>query len=217
MKIAFPIYVCWDEDVDGYVLEGALDGLFDIINLVPGNVDVRLHGPGPWGEGDFSSARWYIDQCLLNNRQVNANRLLELLQDEPWQAEEEHLDLFITSRDITARDSRGQFFNFLFGLTRAGLGSVVSFHRFGRDGSDSEMALAAMRLLTRHEFGHVLGLVGSNATNSDPRADLYRGHCLNACTMRQVVSVPEAEHMVRSLDRDKLFCDNCATYLARDL
>jgi len=218
VKITLPIYVCWDENVDRYILENALDGLFDIANLVPGDVDVRLHGPGPWGEGDFSSARWYVDRCLLANRQVNASRLLELIEDEPWQVEEEHLDLFITSRDITARDSRGQFFNFLFGLSRARLGSIVSFNRFGRDGSDSDMALAAMRLMTRHEFGHVLGLVNSGVTNSDPRSDLYRGHCLNTCTMKQVVSVPETEDLVHLLvSQGDLFCADCAAYLARDL
>lgn len=117
-----------------------------------------------------------------------------------------------TTRDLTSE--RGT--NFIFGLTVQEWNvSVQSVYRHIRQERNAQTIRSMARLIGRHEYGHLLGLDERTIRHQDDRGGLYRGHCLNECTMRQVMSVAETKALAEQLQHKHTagFCPDCVSVL----
>ncbi len=91
---------------------------------------VHLYGARTWSDGLFSSADWYVKvtkKVFTNGRkniQLDVDDLLKLLESDPWQKNDPHIVVFITSRDLTK-----QSLDYCFGMTR-GVNTVQSVFRY---------------------------------------------------------------------------------------
>lgn len=174
------------------------------------NLDITCYGSDPWSTGVYSSADWYIQQTerVVGNQggvQLNADSLVDLVANEPWQAENPHIDVVLTSHDLTAFDMGNQL-NFVFGLA-SGRVTVQSLARY-RELSDFDRKLS-IKAVIWHELGHIFGMA----------ADLRRSHtvynlgphCTNhGCIMRQGLTVEEwAQHARDAYEMRRIYCPEC--------
>lgn len=202
-----PIYVMYDSGVDKFEEEAILAALKSLLQIQ--GLDITCYGSESWSEGDYSSADWYIQhtnriQGNFGEVQLDANQLLELIVNEPWQVDP-HIDIMITSHDITTFDN-GKQLNFVFGLAyqRATVQSIARF----RSCPDSDRFIAIETVIW-HELGHILGMAADlNRTNTE---DNLGPHCTNpGCVMQQGLSVSEwVKHAREAKQAQQIYCQQC--------
>lgn len=206
-----PIYVMYDSGLDELERDAISDAIQKIKVMVTG-LEIRNYGSAAWSTGAYSSADWYIQHAEIvhgnyGGMQLNADSLIDLVAGEPWRVNDPHIDIIVTSYDITALDD-GKQLNFVLGLADFGKGvSIQSVFRF-RGCSDLERFLAIETLIW-HELGHILGMA------ADPRRphteEKLGRHCTNyGCVMRQGMSVPEwIEHARDAWQAGQIYCPEC--------
>ena len=204
-----PIHVMYDsglDELEGTAVYAALD---DLQSIMP-RLRIENYGSEPWCVGEFSSADWYIQHTEIirgknGTLQLNADDLLDLVAREPWQFKNPHIDIVITSSDITAFDE-GQQLNFVFGIA-SGRVSVQSIARY-RDCSSFERFLA-IKTVIWHELGHLFGM----AANPNRNHTEYKlgPHCTNpGCAMQQGMSVDEwVSHAKEVFQARRIYCPEC--------
>ena len=205
-----PIYLVYDSKVNEFEARCIMEALTAFKKLRPRQI-VRAFGSQPWSTGNYSSADWYVRFARriyreeLGRTQLDAGSILTLLENEPWQEQNPHIDLFSTSHDLNMRGM-----NFCFGMTR-GRNIVLSVYRF-RKLCDNDRALAIQTLIW-HELGHIFGLASN--LNREHTEELYGPHCTNVgCSMHQGISVKEWVSLAREVKkRDNIYCSQCITDL----
>ncbi len=147
----------------------------------------------------------------MSNGQIDADKLYGTLVSNNFSSAESPAYLLI-SGDLKASGT-----NFIFGFSvkEEGL-SVQSIARFKQSNRDITRPVVT-RHIARHEYGHLLGLDNETIVNQDKRGGLYKGHCLNVCTMQQVMSVPEANNQAAQLEHKSHagFCMDCVGTLRK--
>lgn len=174
--IMLPIRAMWDSGVNGLEAQAICAALEEQNKLFPG-LDITIYGASAWCKGGYSSADWYINKTMRVSRpfgeQLNADHLLGLVNNEPWQKAEPHIDIVITSQDLTAFDC-DDWHNFVFGEAD-GRVTVQSVARL-RQLSDTDRYLA-IEAVIHHELGHIYGLA-ADASRSNTEYNLGP-HCTN--------------------------------------
>lgn len=201
-----PIWVTFDQGVDVVIREATMQGVRKVIQLARKRNPVENMGEWYAHAGSFGSIKWYIKETFdYNRKQIRADKLLNLFQQEPWQEDIPHYDIQITSWDLTCANPDGNsLLNFCLGCTRPGLGIVLSGFRFKSFNTIIQKEL--MITLTMHEVAHMFGLI---SRNFEVTRELGM-HCVNnGCLMRQGM---KTEDWLRMTD-DRLsgveFCQTC--------
>ncbi len=189
-----------------YLAQSAYAGINEVIYL-SGNTPV--HRP------NFILSPEQLSELSTMNQQVNGQVSLESIYPtlvRSGYATPSNPKYLLLSKDLSTENA-----NFVFGMsvTETGL-SLQSVYRF-LSLKKADQQLCA-RHIARHEYGHLMGLDSSTISSQDRRSGLYLGHCLNECTMHQVMSVQETIKLANSLKHKKLagFCIECASVL-RDI
>ena len=204
-----PIKVMYDSGIDKVESEAILDALQELVSIFP-DWEIELYGANPWCRGEFSSADWYVQNAQavprLDHYQLDAGSLLWLLEGEPWQEAEPHIDVMLTSLDLAALNDDGSYLNFVFGMAD-GRFTVQSAARF-RELPDADRYLA-VKMLIQHELGHIVGMA-ADLTRPNTVNNLGP-HCTNfGCVMRQGLSVPVwAQHARESYNMGRIYCPQC--------
>ncbi|NUS73190.1 MAG: hypothetical protein HOQ05_07275 [Corynebacteriales bacterium] len=193
----------------------ALEGIKDVTEQLPEPVEVHLIGHEWDGRtGNYESVEWFADRARMPNGQLNLDQIMMDLIQDPIRREAPHTGYMLFSEDLGSADPN---INFLLGQTISSFGlSAQSMARYVNGTLTEDDAVRAARHLARHEFAHLLGLDHDEAfENPDLRGGIYRGHCSNPCTMRQVMSVQENVKLARALESrsDAGFCAGCANHL----
>lgn len=215
-----PVYVMFDEGIEEWEAEAVFDGLSQVMIAAGTPSHMKVHNFSVWRNTNWldengaltqwNSVDWYltyIERHHGRNNQIHGGKLLTLLYNEPWQEENPHYDIMVTSRDIYDDDC-----NFCIGLAIHGFGTVISTARF-RELSPQD-AYNCIVTETTHEVGHVFGLVPETRTTN---VEYSLGvHCTNRCIMRQGLNVP---HDWQIITADRLrghgFCSECSRELQR--
>lgn len=213
-----PIYVCCDHRVDPEHLNAVLDGAHELVRL-GGVADlVEVKNFNTWRQPDYQSdgqlapyhsVEWYVaDAQAKSDRrsQLNAHAVLVAFQLEPWRTASPHYDIMVVTDDLYDGDTT----SFVIGLASAGLGMIVSTHRWR--GLDRISQRECLKTATMHELGHVFGL-----PDRDFRVEHSIGrHCTNTCIMRQGLRVP---HDWLTITHDRFergpLCTDCQQDLQR--
>ena len=191
-----PIYVMYDSGLDCFEEDGVKEALDELSKLFP-QIPITNFAKKPWTSKrePYSSADWYVVNTPsirgnYGNYQLDGDCLLRLIEKEPWQAANPHIDVFITSEDMTVRDN-GSLLNFVFGVAR-GRVTVQSVARY-RDLFDFQRKLCT-KAVVLHEVGHIFGMAAD--LNRSHTEYLLGPHCTNyGCVMRQGLTVHDwAEH-----------------------
>lgn len=212
-----PINVMYDSGIDELEAAAIRAALNELLELFP-SLTIRDYGKEAWDEGRYSSADWYIRKTPRvrgndGSLQLDADRLLDLITNEPWQSQEPHIDVALTSLDITAHDGDQQL-NFVFGIAN-GRVTVQSVYRY-RGLPDGDRYLA-VKTVVLHELGHVLGAAADlNRSNTEY---VLGPHCTNkGCAMRQGLSVPIwVAHARDIFQAQRLYCPQCLADIRRTL
>lgn len=208
-----PIRVCWDRILDEYpgLISQAISGVTFLVDHLPRRPKIQYLGVS-WDHGEYGSTDWYLDRSRLPGGQVEAQDVIDLLINEPWQEDEQHLDLLLTGRDLTTEGC-----NYLFGRAWRNA-NVQSIYRFVEAGLTEEQIGPLIRHVVFHELGHNFGLVQSHWPNYDRRGGIYTNHCSTpGCAMNQFPSLgnlitqvaPEGVAIHPSL------CNECRTFLLK--
>ncbi|MBI4066112.1 hypothetical protein HY411_00185 [Candidatus Gottesmanbacteria bacterium] len=59
-----PLYVSWTSDVPTPEAEAALQGVREALTASGQDRKIVAYGASPWGQGEYSSSDWYIQQAL---------------------------------------------------------------------------------------------------------------------------------------------------------
>jgi len=221
-----PLYVVWASDVSDDAAKAALQGVVDAVEASGQNRGVHAYGSQSWASGDYSSADWYVEEAFRRQelrrdvgygQQVDAGQFSRLFAHEPWQ-ENPHWEVLVTNHDLTSRDSNSkntdQFLNFVYGSTDPGFpSSVQSIRRIVEDvAGDKDFRNEMIRMLLRHEVGHMFGLV----RRTHGRDGLRDNHCENTCSMKQTLNLRElAENTVAVENSGRHFCGDCMAELSK--
>ena len=155
--MTLPIYVMYDTGITHDEEISIAEALADLKKIFPERKIVNF-GKAAWGNGEYSSANWYVQKAMDIDKikdeysQLNADVLVNLMSNEPYQEATPHIDVMFTSRDLT---SKIWDLNFCFGMTR-GRCTVQSVYRYRwLNAADKHLAIKAVVL---HELGHVFGM-----------------------------------------------------------
>ena len=201
-----PIYLTFDSGLDDYERHCLKDAMVAFKELFPERA-VYTYGDKAWATGDYSCADWYIRFAKkiftpgYAGIQLDADDLLRLIENEPWQKKNPHIDVFFTSYDLNVEGM-----NFCFGLAR-GRNTVQSVYRFKK--LDSTERKLALQTLVWHELGHIFGMA-SDSRRSHTKELLGR-HCTNlGCSMCQGVTVDEWVSNAKMVKYSgKIYCPQC--------
>ena len=201
-----PIYLMYDSGLDELERTSIHEGLLEFQHVFPTRVIVNF-GSEPWSSGNYSSADWYIQHAEIirgyAHRQINADSLLKLMYNEPYQQNDPHVDALFTSADLTSKELK---LNFCFGLTN-GRFTVQSVFRY-RSLPKYDRKLAIKTVL-QHELGHVFGMAWDpNRPNTEEKLG---NHCTNrGCIMRQGMNTTEWVNLAREARKmGRLYCPQC--------
>ena len=201
-----PIYVMYDSSLDDFEIRCIKEAMWEFVSLFPER-KVVIYGSRAWSRGDYSSADWYAQNAKRVIKkgwkwvQYDAQSLLELMMNEPWQRNNPHIDMMFVSHDLTARN-----LNFCFGMTM-GRYTVQSVFRY-RDLKEDDRWLA-VKAVALHELGHVFGCA-ANPHRSNTEIKLGR-HCTNpACIMQQGMNKTEwVKHARDAYSLGRVYCPQC--------
>jgi predicted Zn-dependent protease len=209
-----PVFVMNEPGVTDAERAAVLGGLQTILGEagVENQIDVEDYGVWRQGPGRYESVDWYVAEGKRNGRrnrlgvqQLNAASMMSCLATEPWRKAKDHYDLFVCSSDLwTGEDDN----NFVIGLARQLVGTVISVQKFRVPGLDERTKRECVKTETIHEMGHVFGLLPySRAENVEYSLGK---HCANRCTMRQGLRLPD-DWVNITQDRLKYgtFCPQC--------
>lgn len=205
-----------------FLVDAAQAGIHDVASLMRSPMRIRALGE-QWAEGDYGSTEYFTNRADIHDEtgrhdgQLLWNALRRDLAADPYRDSSPHLGYMLISRDLTAAGSDDQLLNFIFGATDKEIGQTVqSVYRFLEAGLSPDQIALVTKHIARHEFGHLVGLDSDTIRNQDKRGGIYQGHCVNECTMQQVMSVSETVSLATKLqDKDRAgFCGDCAGYLA---
>lgn len=210
----------------GVLVDAARLGIDDV-------TDMMFHSPTKWFDPNnpdlVIGADKTIDQLLEESKIYNPNvQSNQVLFDKLYDKMSYFLDLqgnihnfILTARDMTTYNN-GERLNFALGasLDNVTVQSLYEYIMAVGQHSDEEI-IDAVRLIARHEYGHMIGLVNKETiTERGPWGEydsiIYKGHCDNVpCTMQQINSTDEAFKLSQELlnKSDAGFCPNCANYI----
>lgn len=204
-----PIYVMYDSGITEFEEVAILRALQELSGMFP-SLNIVCYGSEAWSSGEYSSADWYVQQTrrvvgTQGGIQLDADHLVDLVANEPWQANDPHIDVVLTSHDLTAFDAGNQL-NFVFGIAD-GRVTVQSLARY-RGLSDFDRALS-IKAVIWHELGHIFGMA-ANLRRSHTEYNLGP-HCTNpGCIMRQGLSVETwAKHARDAYEMQRVYCPEC--------
>ena len=188
-----PIVLMNEGDVDFNEKAACIDGIGELLEFGCVNTEIDVIDRGPWRKVDhktngilkkYSSVDWFLKEGWeksRNNTQVNALTILNYLSLPKWKTDNNSYDVFLLSSDIYYDNT-----NFIIGLAREGVGTIVSTFRF--QSLDYKLKYECIKTEIMHELGHVFGLLPIERTES---VDVSLGkHCTNRCIMRQGLTVP---------------------------
>ncbi|MBR2998337.1 hypothetical protein IKF34_00960 [Candidatus Saccharibacteria bacterium] len=199
-----PIYVTYDSGLNIFEQVAVNESMQEFKRLFP-NRQIVNYGSRAWSTGDYSSADWYIANARRiktgEYEQLDAYSLNRLMFIEPWQESNPHIDILVTSKDLSIEG-----LNFCFGLTN-GRTTVQSVFRY-RDLIPYERK-AVIKTLIWHELGHVLGAaLDLNRSNTENKLG---AHCTNhGCVMRQ--GMDKKEFVLNAIEADaanRIYCPQC--------
>lgn len=209
------VNVCWSSKLSDFEVQAIRGACNQVCELFP-ELTFTIYGSNPWSEGEYSSADWYVDQAkeyvtrwitasgeIIERRQLDADSIVDRLEEEPWQQSDPHIDIMMVSEDLMAFD-QGYPLAFVFGLAD-GRVTVQSVARYrGLHPHDRYLAIQAV---VWHELGHILGMAG-DLGRSHTEYNLGP-HCTNyCCVMRQGLSVEEwVQHARQTTSR--IYCPQC--------
>lgn len=185
-----------------------VDGILEMIQF--SNRTFEIQDLGLWRDSNwksqsflapFNSVDWYVTQSLNQARnQLSAQHMLALFACEPWRDNADHLDLFLTKKDLFAEG-----LNFCLGMAVPNIGAIISSHRF--ESMHENLAKECLKTLTMHEFGHVLGIVPDYRIIEVENA--LGKHCTNRCIMRQGMNVSDWVQITQDRLNGYVLCDMC--------
>jgi hypothetical protein len=195
-----PVYIMNQEGVSPLEKQAVLDGAKELIRLT--GVDLTVKDFGHWRSPNFKNAdgtlkryhsvEWYLSEGMRVARnegkipQIDGDYPLTLLSIEPWrfpnQGGHNHYDILVLKSDMYSKDT-----NFVIGLAKAYIGTVLSVARFQE--LDEQMRYECIKTETIHELGHGFGLIPQSRTVNVETS--IGKHCTNVCIMRQGLRVPK--------------------------
>ena len=216
-----PVYVMNQEGLSDLEKRAVLEGVQELVRLAQVG-DLDIHDFGIWRQPDYKSSEgslksfqsvdWYVQkgrETSRNRNQLNADTMQTSLLIEPWKDTQrggkDHYDVLIVHEDMHSQGT-----NFVIGLAQAGIGTVISTHRF--KGLDDRLKRECVKTETMHEVGHVFGLIPDNRTEN---VDYSLGkHCANKCVIRQGLRLPDDWiNMTKDRLRYGALCQPCQRYL----
>jgi predicted Zn-dependent protease len=229
-----PIVVTWTSDVPVYAVQASVMGIQDVLDASHERRDLIIVGPNSISKYEYPGADRIVKQALSKQRehprgpygeQLILDDLKPILHSQKWKALP-HWDVMILNQDVTGR-SDGKMINWAFGQTNFGhdkewqIMSMQSVTRILNQEWDETMKALAIRLLLRHEGGHMFGLPKMHDLLSElPERESHLNeslgsHCTNLCTMRQCLSVSEMLELAKELEDTGApdFCGECQSEL----
>lgn len=207
-----PVYIMHGAGVTDAEFESVRHGVAELLRI--GNVlDTSVHSFGLWRNEkwlngqtlqNWQSVDWYLAWARKKSSradQLNADYLLTLLFNEPWQKSAPHSDVLAVAEDLYCENT-----NFVIGAALPDVATVISVARFRS--LDVRLKHECIKTETMHEVGHVFGLVPTERTTAVEES--LGKHCTNICVMRQGLRVPD--DWIR-ISRDRLahgaLCELC--------
>lgn len=219
-NLLVPIYFQYTSDVPAEEAHAGLLGVMDAMRAAGQQRELVNFGSSSFGQGDFSNPDWYANEAYRKQslrrdagfgQQIDVEAVMDLLRNEPYQ-EQPHWEVFITGADLNLRVGR-EYINFVFGATLPEFATVQSINRLSESIPSGNLRNAMIRRLLRHEVGHMFGLPSQNRRNTEEKLGQ---HCVNPCTMRQGVSIPEWRDLTIEEHNNGIhFCTDCQHDLAQ--
>lgn len=209
-----PVFVMCEEGVSSPQLGAVIKGIREVLEIGDIEREVEVRSLGIWRDLGYhketvlvawKSVDWYVDDARRatphQTGQINGDRFITLLLNEPWQELEPHYDVVVLRSDLWAEGT-----NFVIGLAVKGYATVISVNRF--QALPMKEQLDCITTEAAHEVGHVFGLVSDERTEN---VEMSLGkHCTNRCTMRQGLNVPtDWQAITRDRLRHGMFCAQC--------
>lgn len=243
MSTETPIYVQSTDSVDPKYKEATLDLLDRLDNI--SDYDIEFRDVDSWSPSSsdyrgtdfrppkFSSSQWYEQEATVNNRgrkQVAVGEMAKLLHDEPWRREDkygEHVDVFLTGKDITGKGQNGGYLNYVLGgvtgardhekettsvvLSPQRLEEAAERSHYSMSGGDVSLSEHAFRTLAAHEFGHLFDAPNPSRGKNLDFSFEGQPHCANNDVMQKGESAMDIiELTVDRLNGDvETYCDDC--------
>lgn len=217
------VSVTWMPGVDAAEAElliRVIDDVYDLLRPhfgVPGQFDPlpEVQVFGAWELKDmpegsaYRDVAWFMTRSLDESRRYHlASRYVRLVELEPWQASQPHLDLALTNfpiLDDRHNISTGQQ---VLGISRRGLVSLISTRRLGQIASPVQRELA-MRHLYQHFLGEMFDIPDPRRVDSLMLVD-GEPYCTNRCAMRYTPAPKEALAYGQEQASDAIiYCDAC--------
>jgi hypothetical protein len=154
---------------------------------------------------DYASFQWYQDQAVdPGTDQLQADRFLELMLDEPWQQDTPHYDLSLLHQPLV--DAHGSL---VLGLAVRGSAAVLSVHTL-RALQDGQQRLSLLHRLAAHYLGQALAV---------PIPEVRQeAHCRNICAMRPASTLPM---LIAYTEQEKsaeiVYCTDCQKEMSQRL
>jgi len=213
MSTIKPIVLMNEGDIDNNDKAACLDGIRELLSICSVEREIEVIDRGLWRNIDykingvlrkFLSVDWFLKEGWENSRnktQMNALTILNFLSLPQWKKDNNYYDVFLLSSDIYYENT-----NFIIGLARKGVGTIISTNRF--QSLNNTLKFECIKTETMHELGHVFGLLPIDRTENVD--DSLGKHCTNRCIMRQGLIVP-IDWVNITKDRLKYgpFCENC--------
>lgn len=229
-----PIVVTWTSDVPIYAVQASLVGIQDVLNASHEKRDLILVGTNGVSAYEYPGADRIVKQAISRQRehpsgphgdQLILDDLKLILHSQKWKALP-HWDVMILNQDVTGR-SDGKLINWAFGQTNYGhdnqwqIMSMQSLTRILRQNWDETTKASAIRLLLRHEVGHMFGLpvmhdvLSELPQRKDQLNESLGSHCTNLCSMRQCLTVKKMLDLAEELEESEApdFCGECQSEL----
>lgn len=211
-----PVIVRYDSRIDHLEESAIIAGMSVFQDAFPDR-SVLLYGKdGPASDEDgWSSADHLIESASrLPSGDLDAYSLILLMMQEPLQQIERHIDVLVTSEEMSE----------CYGVRKCpqripektcGRFTVISIRRF-RELPRRERSLAIMSVIW-HEMGHVLGMAGNiNRLNTEgktsPHCTAYSCAMRHASDLNGIVSRAE-----RAEKRTVVYCSSCLEDAKRSL
>ena len=219
MRNIKPIYLMHESGVECFQLEAVIAGISEILQLAGVSSEIQIKNFGAWRNDNwqengqltmFNSIDWYLERAWKNSDepgQLNGGSFIRDFQITPWRKAQPHYDVVVLKSDMYSEGV-----GFVIGLAVECVGTVISVARFCS--LERNLQIECLKTEIIHEAGHVFGLPPNDRQDNIEYS--IGKHCLNFCTMRQGLEVPE--DWIR-ITGDRLqsgaFCPQCQKDLQR--